>query len=111
MSSEHVSTRVNSARLPDFVGKTVRLACRVLRRTADTVAVEASDGGEVSIQLPRDTMANIEDPYVEIIGKAIDATTIRMLGCTNLGQELDLKIVNDTIELIHDPRFYNKMFS
>jgi hypothetical protein len=33
MSSEHVSTRVNSAHLPKFVGQIVRLASQVLRVT------------------------------------------------------------------------------
>ncbi|KAF8221077.1 replication factor A protein 3 [Tricholoma matsutake] len=109
MSSEHVSTRVNSSRLPKFVGKTVRLACKVLRQSGDNMTVQASDDGEVLVQ--HCSNANITEPYVEIIGKVIDATTIRMLTCTNLGPELDMKLVNDTIELIHDPRFYERMFT
>ena len=31
MSIEGLSTRVNSARLPDYIGKTVRLACKTLK--------------------------------------------------------------------------------
>jgi replication factor A3 len=74
----------------------------------------------------------MSDTYVEVVGNVVDATTIKMLGCINLGSDLgefpsselflcrgvvsslhwiiDMKLVNDTIELIHDPRFYSKMF-
>lgn len=74
------------------------------------MTVQASDDGEVLVQhcsvsfsaLATDNLvavvndvsvwwlqnANITEPYVEIIGKVIDATTIRMLTCTNLGPEL-----------------------
>ena len=73
------------------------------------------------------------DSYVEVIGRVIDANTVQMLAFINLGDDLgkssfplffyrftiyymflfhmsDMKLVNDTIELIHDPRFYQKMF-
>jgi replication factor A3 len=56
----------------------------------------------------------------------MDPTTVQMLACINIGSDLgmflcrlfyvilqlcvDMKLVNDTIELIHDPRFYTKMF-
>lgn len=36
MSSEHISTRVNSARLPNFVGQIVRLTCKPLQVKAST---------------------------------------------------------------------------
>lgn len=71
------------------------------------------------------------DSYIEVIGRVIDANTVQMFACINLGDDLgkfhppslslftvrasihmpDMKLVNDTIELIHDPRFYTKMFS
>lgn len=71
------------------------------------------------------------DSYVEVVGRVIDANTVHMLASINLGDDLgklfflffrftiylrflfhipDMKLVNDTIELIHDPRFYKKMF-
>ena len=73
------------------------------------------------------------DSYVEVVGRVIDANTVQMLTFINLGDDLgeffplfsvyyslmilfasihmlDMKLVNDTIELIHDPRFYAKMF-
>jgi hypothetical protein len=59
----------------------------------------------------------------------IDPTTIKLMAVVNLGSELgmyapvshraaflntfcmsvDLALVNDTVELIHDPRFYDRM--
>ncbi|KAF9010191.1 replication factor A protein 3 [Cyathus striatus] len=102
------SPRVNSAKLPQFVGKTVRLTCKVLRFSADTATVLACDGGEVIVHLPRDSPAL--DTFVEVVGNVLDATTIKMLSCINMGQDIDLKLVNDTVELIHDPRFYSRMF-
>ncbi|KAF8068904.1 replication factor A protein 3 [Lyophyllum atratum] len=107
--AEPVSTRVNSARLPDFVGKTVRLTGKPLQRNADFVTVQASDGGEVTVQLLRDVI--VGDSYVEVVGKVVDATTIKMMSLIDLGPDLDMKLVNDTIELIHDPRFYTRMFT
>ncbi|KAF9467878.1 replication factor A protein 3 [Collybia nuda] len=110
MSSDHISTRVNSARLPDFVGKTVRLACKPIQLNGDMAIVQASDGGEVTIRAMKPDI-NTEDGYLEVVGNVLDATTIKMLSYTILGQDLDMKLVNDTIELIHDPRFYTRMFA
>lgn len=69
------------------------------------------------------------DSYIEIVGLVVDANTVNMVFSINLGDDLgeflplfglqftyasihmsDMKLVNDTIELIHDPRFYRKMF-
>jgi len=50
------------------------------------------------------------DSYIEVVGRVDDANTVQMLAFINLGDDLDMKLVNDTIELIHDPRFYTKMF-
>jgi replication factor A3 len=84
-----------------------------LRRRSDYGVVQSED---------------IESTYFEVVGRVIDPTTVHMLACVNLGSDLgmpppvssvfnlistfslDMKLVNDTIELIHDPRFYSKMF-
>ncbi|KAF5310963.1 hypothetical protein D9619_007948 [Psilocybe cf. subviscida] len=106
--NQHLSVRVNSARLADFVGQTVRLPCKAISIDAGRITVEASDGGQIAVQVPSN--ADVRDTYIEIIGKVVNPTTISMLACINLGSELDMKLVNDTIELIHDPRFYKRMF-
>ncbi|KAF8960304.1 replication factor A protein 3 [Flammula alnicola] len=103
-----LSTRVNSARLADYVGKHIRLPCKALKLDGERITVEASDGGQVTVQVASN--ADITDTYIEVIGRVTDSTTVQMLACVNLGSDLDMKLVNDTIELIHDPRFYAKMF-
>ncbi|CCL99212.1 uncharacterized protein FIBRA_01227 [Fibroporia radiculosa] len=69
----------------------------------DTAIVQASDGGEVQVQLQREAV--LTTAYIEVIGNVVDATTIKMLACINLGDELDMNLVNDVVELWHDPRF------
>ncbi|KAF8884884.1 replication factor A protein 3 [Gymnopilus junonius] len=106
--NKELSTRVNAARLTDYVGKLVRLACRTLKMDGNTITVEASDGGQVTVFIPPN--ANITDPFIEVIGIVQNPTTVKMAACVNMGSDLDMKLVNDTVELIHDPRFYHKMF-
>ncbi|CAA7264300.1 unnamed protein product [Cyclocybe aegerita] len=95
-----ISPRVNSARLANFVGQEI---------DGSRVTVEASDGGQVNVQALPNT--DISETYIEVVGRVQDASTIQMHACINLGANLDMKLVNDTIELIHDPRFYSKIFS
>ncbi|KAF9814154.1 hypothetical protein IEO21_05292 [Rhodonia placenta] len=96
-----IAPRVNSARLGQYVSRTVRLTCKTLK--ALLLFVQASDGGEVQVRLLRE--ANMTTAYIEVIGSVIDASTIRMMACIDLGNELDMKLVNDVVELWHDPRF------
>jgi len=110
--NKNLSTRVNAARLSEYIGRHVRLACKVLKMNENRATVQASDGGQVNLQLSTISLkktANM-DSYVEVVGRVIDANTMQMLAFLNLGDDLDMKLVNDTIELIHDPRFYEKMF-
>ncbi|KAF9051784.1 replication factor A protein 3 [Panaeolus papilionaceus] len=106
---DHLSTRVNAARMADFVGKEVRLVGRVLSADGTRMTIEACDGGQVIVT--NTANADHSDAYVEVIGRVQNATTIQMHACINMGEDLDTKLVNDTIELIHDPRYYGKMFS
>ncbi|KAF5333256.1 hypothetical protein D9611_002185 [Ephemerocybe angulata] len=112
---KEISPRVNSEMLPKWIGKTVRLTCKLLNFDSESersFRVEASDGGQVVIQaINTGEPFRPDDIYLEVIGKVIDATTISMLGCIGMGNELDMKLVNDTVILIHDPRFFGKMFS
>ncbi|KAF9443264.1 replication factor A protein 3 [Macrolepiota fuliginosa MF-IS2] len=106
--SEHLSPRVNSARLPNFVGKTVRLPCKVISFNGPSAKVQASDGGEVTVVLGAGM--DIQDTFVEIVGTVTDPTTIKTMACINMGDKLDLKLTNDTIEMMYDPRFTKIFF-
>ncbi|KAJ7461849.1 replication factor A protein 3 [Mycena galericulata] len=109
MSDTLISTRVNSALLPRFTGKNVRLTCRPVKFVGNTVTVVASDGGEVTVTLLPNV--NMEpEMYCEVVGSVVDPTTIKVYKCIPMGSDLDMKLVDDTVKLIHDPRFYSKMF-
>jgi len=106
------STRVNSALLPKFIGKNVRLACKPVKFMGDTATVAASDEGEVTVTLRSDThMA--PDKFYEIIGNVVNSTTIKTYRCTLMGtdDDIDMKLVDDSIQLMHDPRFYTEIFA
>ncbi|KIM71911.1 hypothetical protein PILCRDRAFT_830082 [Piloderma croceum F 1598] len=107
--TEHISTRVNSHRLAAYIGRTVRLVGKTLKIQGDTAIVEASDGGQVEIRLPKDPP--LTGTYNEIIGNVIDGSTVKMLMCIDLGSDLDMKLVDDMVELTHDPKFHEKMFT
>ncbi|KAA1472033.1 replication factor A protein 3 [Dentipellis sp. KUC8613] len=108
--SDHVSTRVNGARLGAYQSRTIRIVGKILRYEGDTALMEACDGGQVSIRIPRGQEGVITDTFVEIIGTAQDASSVKMMACTNMGSNLDLKMINDVIELSHDPKFAGRMF-
>jgi len=104
------STRVNSALLPRFTGKNVRLACRPIKFMGDSATVAASDGGEVTVTLRSDThMA--PDTFYEVLGMVVNPTTIKTYRCTSMGTNIDMKLVDDSIKLMHDPRFYTQIFA
>lgn len=103
------SPRVNSARLPAFMGRTVRLPCKVLKFQGTSAIVEACDGGQVEIRL--NPSNELSATFVEIIGQVVGESAIKFLFGINLDsdKELDMKLVNDVVELTFDPRF-KKMF-
>lgn len=75
-----------------------------------TATVVACDGGEVTVTLlPNTHMA--PDNYYEVIGSVVNPTTIKLFQCIPLGSDLDMKLIDDTVKLIHDPRFFSKMFT
>ncbi|KAI0792316.1 replication factor A protein 3 [Abortiporus biennis] len=101
--TEHRSPRVNSARLANFVGQTVRITCKVRKFMNHQATVECSDGGEVTINMS--PAADISDPFIEVIGKVLDSTTIQMMAAINLGNDFDMKIVDFVIEKWHSQQF------
>ncbi|KAF8524285.1 replication factor A protein 3 [Hysterangium stoloniferum] len=85
------SPHTNSARLSNYIGRTVRLWAKVLKLQGDTAIVQASDGGEVRIKLSR--TSNMSDPFIEIVGKVEEANVIVMLACTDLGADFSEWII------------------
>ncbi|KAI0277956.1 replication factor A protein 3 [Russula aff. rugulosa BPL654] len=118
MSTE--SPRVNSARMRTFIGAShpIRLIGKVVNFADDEtyMNMEAADGGRVKVLLPRYVLSfppqahDVTATFVEIVGTAVDATTVKLLTCINLGSQLDLTMVNQVIELTFDPEFKGKLF-
>ncbi|KAJ7774627.1 hypothetical protein DFH07DRAFT_952337 [Mycena maculata] len=97
--------RVNSTLVPRFIGKQVRLVCRPIKLTANGWTVQACDGGEIMVTLQPDRLTT--DTYFEVVGSVVNANTIKMFKSIPLG---NMTLVNDTIGLMHDPRFFDKIF-
>ncbi|KAF7334459.1 hypothetical protein MVEN_02275400 [Mycena venus] len=107
MGDSLTSIRVNSAILPRFSGQNVRLTCRPIKFMGSYATVTASDGGEIMVTLLPDThMA--PDTYYEVIGSVVNSTTLKMRHCIPMGTNLDMKLVDDTIKLMHDDRFFKE---
>ncbi|KAJ9116668.1 hypothetical protein QFC20_000602 [Naganishia adeliensis] len=102
MSTFGDTRRVNSARLGEYVGTTVRLTAEVKRMEGDTAVVIASDGGEIQIQLHRE--ANLATKFCEIIGRVNEDLSVKVLWSMNMGDDLDLSIVDKVVELSHGPK-------
>ncbi|KAL0579384.1 hypothetical protein V5O48_002609 [Marasmius crinis-equi] len=101
------SPRVNSAFLGRYVGKKVRLACKVVNvNLADRRAtVEASDAGKVEVQLHGEDHGLEASKFVEIVGMVVDATTIKPMVVIKLGDTLDMSIVERAVKMMHEDRF------
>ncbi|KAL0959926.1 hypothetical protein HGRIS_011591 [Hohenbuehelia grisea] len=110
MSTEHHSMRVNSAKLPEWTGKTVRVYCKCLKFDGDNTAImETSDGGTIRVTWAG--ASEITDTFVEVIGTVLDEQTVKLMACVNLGADFDLNLANDMVEMMHDARFYEKLFA
>ncbi|KAI0656917.1 replication factor A protein 3 [Cubamyces menziesii] len=101
--TEHRSPRVNKALMDNFKGQTVRLIAKIRNVRDDIAIVEASDGGEVEVKLLK--TFHTEDAYIEVIGQVVDERTIKMMGYIELGNDVDMKLANDVVQIWHDPRF------
>ncbi|KAL8281365.1 hypothetical protein RQP46_006399 [Phenoliferia psychrophenolica] len=90
--------RVNSALLANFSGKTVRITGKVISLAEDSAVIEASDAGQVTIRLGPE--ASYADQYVEIIGKVVGDLTVQELSSVNLGDNIDMDLVEQTVQLM-----------
>ncbi|KAK9895559.1 replication factor A protein 3 [Cystobasidium minutum MCA 4210] len=99
--------RVNSAMLSQLQGRTVRLTGKVVRLEGDTAILECSDNGNVTVKLNRDS--NFADAYVEVICKVTGDTTVSELTSYNLGDNLDMKLVEAVVQSSRAyPYLFNK---
>ncbi|KAL5480904.1 hypothetical protein ACEPAI_9845 [Sanghuangporus weigelae] len=99
--------RVNSARLGDFVGRIVRLVCKVERIKGNSAIVRASDHGQIEVTSTMPLEELLSGTFVEFIGSVEDSSTVKMQACIPLGTDLDMDLANDCINMTHDSRFQN----
>ncbi|KAK7014871.1 replication factor A protein 3, partial [Favolaschia claudopus] len=103
------SQRVNADLLPRFVGKVARLVCRPVKQTNEGWIVQTCDGGQITVELLSGEFKS-QDLFYEVIGNVPNATTMKVFQVITLDADLDMELVNDTIKLMHDQRFYTKLF-
>lgn len=96
---DHKAPRVNAARMRSYLGETVRCPCKIKSINGNRAVVELADGGDIEVSISDD--GNIRDKFVEIVGKVETPTTLKMFTALNLGDNIDMAVVNHTIELMH----------
>ncbi|KIP12337.1 hypothetical protein PHLGIDRAFT_17705 [Phlebiopsis gigantea 11061_1 CR5-6] len=105
--ADFTSPLVNSARLPDYQNKTVRLPCEVIRSdpNANEVVVKASDGGQVRVKLVGGV--TMKKGFFEVVGNVVNNEAIKAHAIIDLGENLDLSLVDFVVEKSRDPQFSN----
>ncbi|GAA6059748.1 hypothetical protein JCM10212_001956 [Sporobolomyces blumeae] len=91
--------RVNSAKLALYTGKTVRVCGKVVTLADDSAILETSDGGQITVKLDR--MTNLQDTFVEVVGRVDNDNTVTELVSQNLGDSFDLELAEKVVELTH----------
>ncbi|KAI0031357.1 replication factor A protein 3 [Vararia minispora EC-137] len=108
--SEFATPRINSAALGQYEKHTIRVVGKVKEIPDSTHAVlEASDSGIVNINaLPMQVESLRNVTYAEIIGEVVDPVTIRYQSHSDLGSNIDLKLVDEVIQQCM--RFMGRIF-
>ncbi|KAG9088538.1 hypothetical protein FS749_002091 [Ceratobasidium sp. UAMH 11750] len=102
---ESGNPRINSARMPQYIGRHVRLTCKVIKTQGDNIIVQASDGGQVEVKLSAGQEAR--DTYIEILGKVVDSSRLVASQVFQQGDSLDLEVIDQLVELMHkSPEIY-----
>ncbi|KAG0146444.1 hypothetical protein CROQUDRAFT_657445 [Cronartium quercuum f. sp. fusiforme G11] len=95
--------RVNSSLLPDFIGQVVRISGKLISVQDDAV-IESTDGGQITVLRIPDSLIGSE-PFLEVIGKVENETTVREMSTTNFGENYDLSLAQAVVEISNNPAF------
>lgn len=103
--AEHITPRVNAARMPDFKNHTVRVFGKILRLDDDAneVIIQASDGGELRVQFV--SPPTLSSQYIEVIGKVAKDDTLKAQAIVELTDNFDMELADFVVQMWHDPRF------
>ncbi|KAK4046625.1 hypothetical protein OIO90_006495 [Microbotryomycetes sp. JL221] len=91
--------RINSGRMGDYIGQTVRITGKVVSRDGDTTTLELSDGGQVSVKLNRES--NHRDTFVEVLGKVESPDSLQEYTSCNMGDTFDMDLMDKVVEMTH----------
>ncbi|KAK4702032.1 replication factor A3, partial [Phenoliferia sp. Uapishka_3] len=95
--------RVNSSLLEKYgqpnssSGDPIRITGKVERLDGNSAVIEASDQGHVTVKLSPE--ANFSEAYVEVIGKVAQDLTVQELTSVNMGENLDMSLVEQAVNL------------
>ncbi|KZV72718.1 hypothetical protein PENSPDRAFT_683457 [Peniophora sp. CONT] len=97
--ADMISPRINTPRLGQYTKRIVRVVGRI-KLVDDTHGIlEASDGGQIKLNIANTFMAKLQGAdYVEIVGEVIDAGTVKYQTHSDIGSNVDLKLVDQVIE-------------
>lgn len=91
--------------MAQYVGRHVRLTCKVIKTQGENIIVQTSDGGQVEVKLTGSQSAR--DTYVEILGKVVDSQRLVASEVFPQGDALDLDVIDQLVELMHkSPEIY-----
>ncbi|CAM0138049.1 unnamed protein product [Umbelopsis sp. WA50703] len=86
---EKPTPRVNSATINNHIGHAVRVTGKVISLNGDSAILEATDNGQIQVQL--NGQSQWATQYVEVIGQVLAENTLKEFTSTNLGDTFDLE--------------------
>ncbi|KAK0474712.1 hypothetical protein EDD18DRAFT_1357434 [Armillaria luteobubalina] len=104
-----ISPRVNWEFMQKFLNQRVTIAGEILAVQDGTATIRTSDKHEVQVTLLPDTV--IPTKYAEFVGLVVDSNHVTMERFGITSDDLDMTIVDRTVRVIHDPRFFSRIFS
>ncbi|KZV82417.1 hypothetical protein EXIGLDRAFT_843768 [Exidia glandulosa HHB12029] len=104
--SELLAPRINGSMLENYIGRRVKLTCKVLQ--------PATSQGEIAILLLSDNIqiegklipprVNME-PFVEVLCTVESTALVTIMSIKNLGDKLSLEVADAAISMSNEPRF------
>ncbi|KAG9303950.1 hypothetical protein G9A89_005860 [Geosiphon pyriformis] len=94
---ENVRPRLSAAQLSTNRGQLVTIVGRIVESTSGKAILQAHDKGIVNIKTIQDQ--NFQQGFVEVVGRVMDDLTVEELNSINLGDNFDIDLYADVIEI------------
>ncbi|KAF9016530.1 hypothetical protein BDZ89DRAFT_1140432 [Hymenopellis radicata] len=109
-----VQPRINGKRMISFIGKDVRIPCRVTVKDIDHTLITAHTSDDFSITIDSVDQADFDSlqvgQCVEVVATVVDENNIIANTLIAMPGDIDFAIVDAVIELIHQERFFRRIF-